>query len=127
MLFSIDYYTGPDPDFFDKIMARRYGPARKEEPKEYDRRKYKAWKSSIALEDIVTQETQGTLGTRHEQLGYADRGVIMLRRMVREAIATTLQGGRPKGVFSDKEGDRIIDFGCFTGIKPKANTGEKRK
>jgi hypothetical protein len=67
------------------------------------------------------------LGTRHEQLGYADRGVIMLRRMVREAIATTLQGGRPKGVFSDKEGDRIIDFGCFTGIKPKANTGEKRK
>jgi phenylpropionate dioxygenase-like ring-hydroxylating dioxygenase large terminal subunit len=127
MLFSIDYYTGRDPDFFDKIMARRYGPAKKEEPKEYDRRKYKAWKSSIALEDIVTQETQGTLGARQEQLGYADRGVIMLRRMVREAIATTLRGGRPRGVFSDKEADRIIDFGCFTGIKPKTNTSGRPK
>ena len=120
-LFSIDYYTGSDPDFFDKVLARRYGPARKAEPKEYDRRKYKSFKGSIAQEDIVTQETQGMLGERREQLGHADRGVIMLRRMVREAIETTLRGGRPKGVFTDEEAGKTIEFGCFTGIRPKGS------
>ncbi|MGB7952062.1 MAG: Rieske 2Fe-2S domain-containing protein [Candidatus Binatia bacterium] len=122
-LFSIDYYTGSDPDFFDKILTRRYGSARKAEPKEYDHRKYKSFKGSIAQEDIVTQETQGMLGERHEQLGYADRGVIMLRRMVRVAIETTLKKGRPKGVFTEVEADKIIEFGCFTGIRSKGPSG----
>jgi hypothetical protein len=61
------------------------------------------------------------LGERREQLGYADRGVIMLRRMVREAIETTLKGGRPKGVFTDEEAGKTIEFGCFTGIRPKGS------
>jgi len=63
------------------------------------------------------------LGERQEQLGYADRGVIMLRRMVREAIEATLKNGRPKGVFTDAEADKIIEFGCFTGIRPKGSPG----
>jgi phenylpropionate dioxygenase-like ring-hydroxylating dioxygenase large terminal subunit len=123
MLFSIDYYTGGDAEFFDKILARRYGSARKEESRPYDRRKYQAWKGSIALEDIVTQGTQGKLGERREQLGYADRGVILLRKMVREAIETTLRGGRPKGVLAAAEADKIVDFGCFTGVRTHSATG----
>jgi phenylpropionate dioxygenase-like ring-hydroxylating dioxygenase large terminal subunit len=119
MLFSIDYYTGSDPDFFDKMLERRHQPAKGEQVKEYDRRKYKSFKGSIAMEDIVTQESQGILGERHEQLGYADRGVIMLRQMVREAIETTLRGGLPKGVITNAEADKVIEFGCFTGIRAK--------
>jgi hypothetical protein len=42
---------------------------------------------------------------------------ILLRKLVREAIETTLQGGRPKGVFSAAEANKIIEFGCFTGIR----------
>jgi len=51
----------------------------------------------------------------------ADRGVIMLRKMVREGIETTAKGGRPKGVFSVEDADKVIEFGCFTGVKPKSN------
>ncbi|MGH7871169.1 MAG: hypothetical protein ACREQO_03000, partial [Candidatus Binatia bacterium] len=108
------------PEFFEKVLARRYGPARKDEPKPYDRRKYRTWKGSIALEDIVTQSTQAKLGERREQLGYADRGVILLRKLVREAIETTQRGGRPKGVFSAADADKIIEFGCFTGVRKQS-------
>lgn len=122
MLFSIDYYTGSDPDFFKKMLIRRHGPPKKEEPKEYDRRKYKSYKGSIAVEDIVTQATQGILGERDEHLGSSDRGVIMLRRVVRDAIETVLKGGRPKGVLTEEKANQVIEFGCYTGVKPKRQT-----
>lgn len=119
MLFSIDYYTGPDPNFFNKVMERRYGPVNKESAKEYDRRKYKSIRGSIVIEDIATQGTQGILDEREEHLGISDRGVIMLRKMVREAIETVMKGGKPKGVLGKKQADRVIDFKCFTGVKSK--------
>jgi hypothetical protein len=118
-LFSVDYYTGSDPHFFDKIMERRYGLARKEEPKAYDHRKYKSFRGSIVMEDIVTQSTQGLAGEREEHLATSDRGVIMLRKLMRQAIETAMRGGRPKGVLTKDQADRIIDFNCFTGVKPK--------
>ena len=119
MLFSIDFYTGPDPNFFDKVMERRYGSSQKEEPRPYDQRKYKSFRGSIVMEDIVTQSTQGLLAEREEHLGTSDRGVIMLRKMMREAVETAMKGRRPKGVLTKGHADQIIDFQCFTGIKPK--------
>lgn len=119
MLFSIDFYTGPDPNFFDKVMERRYGSSQKEEPRHYDQRKYKSFRGSIVMEDIVTQSTQGLLGEREEHLGTSDRGVIMLRKMMREAIETAMKGKRPKGVLTKGQADQMIDFQCFTGVKPK--------
>lgn len=117
-LFSVDYYTGSDPDFFDKIMQRRYGTSG-EEPKPYDRRRYKTYRGSIVMEDIVTQGTQGILGEREEHLATSDRGVILLRKLMREAIETVLKGGRPKGVLPKERADELVDFKCFTGVKPK--------
>src|SRR5712692_2782654 len=119
MLFSVDYYTGSDAKFFEKIMARRYGPSQKEEPKPYDRRKYKSFRGSILMEDIMTQSTQGLLGRREERLGSSDRGMMLLRRMVREEIETVLKKGRPKGVLTKDQATRIIDLSCFTGIQRK--------
>ncbi len=127
MLFSIDYYTGSDPDFFEKIMIRRHGPAKKEDLKEYDHRKYRSYKGSIAMEDIMSQSTQGTLGERVEHLGSSDRGVIMLRRMVREAIETVLKGGRPKGVLTKEKANQLIEFDCFTGVRAKVREGKARQ
>lgn len=118
MLFSIDFYTGSDPDFFDKMMDRRYSTAM-EKPKPYDKRRYQAFRGSIVMEDIVTQGTQRPLGERDEHLGQSDRGVLMLRKMMRQEIETAMNGKRPKGVLTKDEADRLIDFGCFTGVKPK--------
>jgi len=117
-LFAMDFYTGSDPDFFEKMMERRYAAA-KEEPKPYDTRRHKAFRGSIVLEDIVTQGTQGLLGERDEHLGQADRGVIMLRKLMRREIQKAASGGRPKGVLPKDQAERVIDFGCFTGVKPK--------
>jgi len=127
MLFSVDYYTGSDPDFFEKIMTRRHGPAKKEEPKDYDHRKFRSYKGSIAMEDIMSQSTQGALGERVEHLGSSDRGVIMLRRLVREAIETALKGGRPKGVLTQEQANQVIEFDCFTGVKPKVYKGRPKQ
>jgi len=118
-LFSIDFYTGADERFFDRMMERRYGPAQKEEVKPYDRRKYKSFRGSIVMEDIVTQSTQPMLGIREERLGSSDRGVILLRKIMREAIETAMKGKRPKGVLAKSEAGRLIDFGCYTGVKPR--------
>ena len=50
----------------------------------------------MRTEDIVTQGTQKLLGDRKEHLGTADRGIIMLRRMVRTAIEDAMLGRTPK-------------------------------
>ena len=65
---------------------------------------------------------QPLLGERSEHLATSDRGVIMLRKMMRQAIETTMRGRRPKGVLTKEEAERIIDFGCFTGVKPKGQS-----
>jgi phenylpropionate dioxygenase-like ring-hydroxylating dioxygenase large terminal subunit len=126
MVFSVDYYTGSDPDFFEKITIRRHGPPQKDEPKPYDRRKYKSFRGSILMEDVVTQSTQGLVGARREHLGSSDRGVILLRRIVRDAIRSVLEGKRPKGILSRAESNRVIDFDCFTGVKPKRSPPRTR-
>jgi hypothetical protein len=42
--------------------------------------------------------------------------------MMRQAIETAMKGRRPKGVLTKEQAERIIDFGCFTGVKPKGRT-----
>ncbi|MEK7782718.1 MAG: hypothetical protein AAB279_02200, partial [Candidatus Binatota bacterium] len=68
------------------------------------------------------QSTQGLLAEREEHLGTSDRGVIMLRKMMREAVETAMKGRRPKGVLTKGQADQMIDFQCFTGVKPKGKT-----
>ena len=97
MIFTVDYYTGPDRNFFDKLKQMRAKELPKEEVKEYDRRKYMPFKGNVRQEDVMTQSTQGILGEREEQLGVSDRGVIKFRKIVLDAIETALKGGLPKG------------------------------
>jgi nitrite reductase/ring-hydroxylating ferredoxin subunit len=118
-IFTVNYYTGPDPDFFTKLERMRAKEVPKEKIREHDRRKFMPYKGNVRQEDIVTQGTQGFLGEREEHLATADRGVIMLRRIVREAIATAIQGGRPKGVLAPQHADEMVQLDCFTGVRAK--------
>lgn len=126
MIFTVDYYTGPDPTFFENLTKMYEQEKPRQELKPYDRRKYMPFRGNVRTEDIVTQGTQGLLGEREEHLGAADRGVIMLRRLVREGIETVLRGGRPKGVLGPKEADRVIRIDSFTGIRTKGAKGKTR-
>ena len=123
-MFTVNYYTGSDPDFFEKLERMRAAEIPRQEVKEYDRRKFMPFKGNVRQEDIMSQSTQGVLGEREEQLGSSDRGVILFRRIVREAIMTALRGGRPKGVLANGQDKEIIYFDSFTGVRETRSLDE---
>ncbi len=117
-LFTVNHYTGSDPKFFQKLApSRRIGP--NVEKKEYDKRKYSPFRGSVRSEDIMTQSTQGRIGERQEQLATSDKGVILIRKIILNAIQVVQEGGVPKGVPSSDEADRMIQIDSFTGIRSK--------
>jgi 5,5'-dehydrodivanillate O-demethylase len=119
MIFTVDYYTGPDPDFFERLKQMRTQEKPKQEVKNYDQRKYMPYKGNIRQEDVMTQSTQGSLDERAEQLGVSDRGVILFRRLVRDAIETAWTGGVPRGVLPRERGDEVIQLHSFAGVRAK--------
>jgi len=56
-------------------------------------------------------ETQGPISDRaKEHLGEADRGVIMLRKFLREQIQAVQSGGDPIGINMDPEKAEVIQL-----------------
>jgi phenylpropionate dioxygenase-like ring-hydroxylating dioxygenase large terminal subunit len=119
-LYTVDCYTGPNPDFHAELQRKREQLQASLEADPDDHRKYAGFRGSIRLEDIVTQSTQPQLGCRAERLGASDRGVIMLRKLVQQAIVDAAENRRPKGVLSPAEAGQVIDIGGFAGIRPRA-------
>jgi phenylpropionate dioxygenase-like ring-hydroxylating dioxygenase large terminal subunit len=119
-IYTVNYYTGSDPNFFETLKRMRATEVPKQEVKEYDRRKYMPFKGNVRQEDIMSQSTQGLLGAREERLATSDRGVIMFRKIVRDAIAAALNGGRPKGTVPEGRGNEIVFFDSFTGVRKSA-------
>ncbi|MGH7770319.1 MAG: Rieske 2Fe-2S domain-containing protein [Candidatus Binatia bacterium] len=121
-IYTVNYYTGADPDFFEKLKEMRATEVPKQEVKEYDRRKYMPFKGNVRQEDIMSQSTQGLLGERAERLATSDRGVIMFRKIVRDAIAAALNGDRPKGGVPKGQEKEIVFFDSFTGVRKSARS-----
>ena len=119
-IFTVNYYTGSDPNFFEKLKALRATEVPKEAVKEYDRRKYMPFKGNVRQEDIMSQSTQGLLGEREERLATSDKGVIMFRRIIRDAIAAAQKGQRPKGVLPREKSAEVVFFDSFTGVRKAA-------
>jgi hypothetical protein len=67
----------------------------------------------------MTQSTQGFLGARGEQLGTSDRGVILFRRLVREAIEAARTGAVPRGVLPNERAEELIQLHSFAGVRAK--------
>ncbi len=116
-IYTVNYYTGSDPQFFEKLKAMRAAEVPKQEVKAYDSRKYMPFKGNVRQEDIMSQSTQGLLGEREERLATSDKGVIMFRRIVREAIAAAQKGERPKGVVPQEKASEVVYFDSFTGVR----------
>jgi phenylpropionate dioxygenase-like ring-hydroxylating dioxygenase large terminal subunit len=117
-LFTVNHYTGPDPEFFQKLApSRRMAPSM--EKKEYDKRKYSPFRGSVRGEDLMSQSTQGIIGERSEQLAASDKGVILIRKIILTAIRSVQGGKVPKGVPSGGEPDKIVQIDSFTGIRAK--------
>ena len=121
MLFTVDYYTGDDPDFFAKLAASRPPPP-KTEKKDYDKRRYTPFRGSVRDEDLMTQGTQGAINQRQEHLGQSDRGVILLRKRIVNAMKVVQRGGVPQGVLAQERADEIVQIDSFTGIRTKGSS-----
>jgi 5,5'-dehydrodivanillate O-demethylase len=57
---------------------------------------------SVAAQDHMAWETQGPIADRtQEHLSYSDRGIVLLRRLLKEQIRRVQQGLDPMGVIRD--------------------------
>jgi len=68
----------------------------------------------ITAQDAMVWETQGELTDRcREHLGVSDRGVAMLRRLLKEQINIVRDGGDPMGVIRDPAKNTVIDLDVY--------------
>jgi hypothetical protein len=75
---------------------------RKSEPGVYTRVQDGWWNLPNREQDRVAQETQGVIADRSkEHLATSDQGILMLRKMIRDAIDAVAQGRDPIGVIRD--------------------------
>lgn len=76
----------------------------------YDRVEDGWWGLASREQDRAAQESQGLIADRsRETLATSDRGVVMFRRMLVEAIAAVERGEDPPGVIRDSN-DELIAF-----------------
>jgi len=118
MLFTADNYKGPEANFFEKLKALREKETPVQQVMPYDKRKFMPYKGNVRKEDLMTQGTQGLLGERSEQLSVSDRGVIKFRKIVVDAIETSLRSGRPKGMVDKKQANEIYRLDTQVGVRP---------
>jgi 5,5'-dehydrodivanillate O-demethylase len=65
----------------------------------------------VLAQDVMAWETQGAIADRtKEYLGEADRGVVALRRLMRQQIDAVKQGKPPLGVKPADGGEGIIEL-----------------
>ena len=117
-LFTVNHYTGSDPEFFQKLAPSRKVEA-KAEKKPYDRRKYFPFRGNVRTEDITCQSTQPLLDRRKEQLGTSDKGVILIRRIILNAIRAVQEKRTPKGALRREQAHEMVEIDSFTGVRAK--------
>jgi 5,5'-dehydrodivanillate O-demethylase len=62
-------------------------------------------------EDLMAWATQGPVAERHlERLGESDKGIILYRRLLKEQMRLTQDGGEPMNVFRDPAKNRSLTF-----------------
>jgi 5,5'-dehydrodivanillate O-demethylase len=124
MVFSSDFVPQGKDDVITKRDQTRYAPPIAEPVKEYDKRKNVPYRGQVWREDYVCQSTQGKIGYRNEQLATSDRGVILLRKLLMEAIDTVQKGGVPMGVVPKEKENETISLDAFRRILPKSELNQ---
>lgn len=68
----------------------------------------------VTAQDAMAWEAQGGLTDRsREHLGVSDRGIAILRRLLKEQIKRVRDGLDPMGVIRDPEKNKLIDLDVF--------------
>jgi 5,5'-dehydrodivanillate O-demethylase len=108
--FWIDFYPHRDGRPTQAVALRTKG-FRKSTPGVYDRVEDGWWNLPNREQDRVAQESQGVIADRtREHLASSDEGIIMLRKMIRDAIDAARAGRDPIGVIRDPTENASITF-----------------
>lgn len=74
--------------------------------------------NEVQAQDHMAWETQGPIADRtRERLATSDRGIVMLREMMKREIARVQQGLDPKGVVRDPAQNGVIDTHLMESIR----------
>jgi phenylpropionate dioxygenase-like ring-hydroxylating dioxygenase large terminal subunit len=119
-LYTVNHYTGSDPDFFKHLAPSRKVETTAEK-KPYDRRKYAPFRGSVRTEDIACQGTQPLLDRREEHLATSDKGVILIRKIILDGIRAVQQNRAPKGVLLSDEANDLVAIDSFTGVRARGS------
>ncbi len=73
----------------------------------------------FGAQDQLMQLSQGAVAAReHEHLRSSDRGVVMVRKVLREAIEDVRNGKDPRGLIRGKSGEEILSFDLEDHLVP---------
>lgn len=107
--FWVKFYP-QDDDASEQPTTKTLG-LRKREPGVYKRVEDGWWGIESHEQDRVAQEGQGAIYDRSsEHLGQSDRGVIMLREMLKESIEAVREGKDPIGILREPGVQELIRF-----------------
>ena len=108
--FWIDFYPHKDGQPTRPVPLRTEG-FKKDQPGVYERVPDGWWNIPNREQDRVAQESQGAIADRtQEHLASSDTGILMLRKMIRDAIDTVAQGKDPIGVLRTAGANQPITF-----------------
>ena len=108
--FWIDFYPHKDgqPTRPAPLVTKGF---KKDQPGVYEREQDGWWNIPNREQDRVAQETQGAIADRtREHLASSDTGILMLRKMIRDAIDMVARGKDPIGVFRTASENQPITF-----------------
>ena len=68
----------------------------------------------VTAQDALAWESQGAITDRsQEHLAVSDRGIVMLRKLLKDQIEIVREGKDPIGVIRDPQKNKIIDLDTF--------------
>jgi phenylpropionate dioxygenase-like ring-hydroxylating dioxygenase large terminal subunit len=123
VVYRTDFHAGFDAEFLEKRYARNISPPTVP-VREYDKRKYVPFKGQTLKEDYICMVTQDMIGYRAEHLATSDKGVILLRKVVLEAIETVRQGGIPRGIVPGEKAGEVFKLQGLRSVLPKSEVAK---
>jgi len=119
VVYRTDFQANCDSDFLKNRYSRNVSPP--DSPvKDYDRRQYVPFKGQTLKEDYVCMVTQGKIGNRAERFASSDKGVLLLRKVILEAMDTVRRGRLPKGIVPKEKAASVFTINGLRTRLPKA-------
>ena len=118
-LFTVNHYTGSDPEFFQKLSPSRKVEA-KTEKKPYDRRKYSPFRGNVRTEDIACQGNPAA--ARSAQGAAGDIGQRRDLDPQNHSQCDSSGAGKARSQGSAADADQaheMVTIDSFTGVRAK--------